>query len=149
MIEMPRVKILNGLFETPDRQFPVGTALQLTCKGEVGNDPRKVCISTCPCIEALINRDIRLKVLLKITLVSFQTIKWCAQKANEWSYTGLPKTPIHSEASPSGCQYTRSSTITYNLSKEDTFTQFLCESGDTGFCGTGTAIQHIKINITG
>lgn len=76
-----------------------------------------------------------------------QTIRWCTQKTNEMMFTRLAQTPIHSEASLSGCQYTRSSTITYNLTNQDTFTKFLCESGDTGLCGTGTAIQHVNITI--
>ncbi|XP_065933592.1 uncharacterized protein [Magallana gigas] len=118
VIEMPRVRILNSFSDTPNRQFPVGTAIQLTCQGEVGNDASK-------------------------------TISWCAQRATEMMFTGLPQTPIHSEASLSGCQYTRSSTITYNLTNQDTFTKFLCESGDTGLCGTGTAIQHVNITIEG
>nr|XP_034301832.1 uncharacterized protein LOC105345013 isoform X3 [Crassostrea gigas] len=117
VIEMPRVKILNELFDTPDRQFPVGTAITLTCQGQVGSDKSN-------------------------------TIRWCAQKTNEMMFTGLPQTPIHSEASLSGCQYTRSSTITYNLTSQDTFTKFLCESGDTGLCGTGTAIQYVNISTT-
>lgn len=75
------------------------------------------------------------------------TIGWCAQKANEISFTKLPQTPIHSEVSQSGCQYTRSSTITYSLTSQDTFTRFLCESGNTGSCGTGTAIQYVNITI--
>lgn len=116
VIEMPRVRILNENFDTPSRQFPVGTAIQLTCQGQVGSDKSK-------------------------------TIRWCARKSSEFSFTGLAQTPIHSEASPLGCQYTRSSTITYNLTEEDTFTEFLCESGDTGFCGTGTAIQYVNITI--
>lgn len=75
----------------------------------------------------------------------FQTIRWCAQKVGEFTFTGLAQTPIYSESSLSGCLYTRSSTITYNLTNQDTFTQFLCESGDTGLCGTGSAIQHVNI----
>lgn len=38
VIEVPRVKILNKLYDTPDRQFPVGTAITLTCQGQVGSD---------------------------------------------------------------------------------------------------------------
>ncbi|XP_052722409.1 uncharacterized protein LOC128193163 isoform X3 [Crassostrea angulata] len=117
VIEMPRVKILNELYDTPDRQFPVGTAITLTCQGQVGSDKSN-------------------------------TIRWCTQKTNEMMFTGLPQTPIHSEASLSGCQYTRSSTITYNLTRDDTFTRFMCESGDTGLCGTGTAIQYVNISTT-
>lgn len=116
-IEMPRVRILNEGFVTPDRQFPVETAIQLTCRGEVGSDP-------------------------------INTIRWCSKKAIELTFTGLAQTPIHSEASPSGCQYTQSSTITYNLTSQDIFTQFLCESGYTGLCGTGTAIQYVNISIS-
>lgn len=74
-------------------------------------------------------------------------IGWCAQRANEMSFTKLPQTPITSAVSKSGCQYTRSSTITYSLTSQDTFTRFLCESGNTGSCGTGTAIQYVNITI--
>eukprot|EP00105_Crassostrea_gigas_P029356 XP_011451283.1 PREDICTED: uncharacterized protein LOC105345013 isoform X5 [Crassostrea gigas] len=116
VIEMPRVRILNENFDTPDRQFSVGTAIQLTCRGEVGSD-------------------------------ASMTIRWCAQKVGEFTFTGLAQTPIYSESSLSGCLYTRSSTITYNLTNQDTFTQFLCESGDTGLCGTGSAIQHVNITL--
>lgn len=116
VIEMPRVRILNQNFDTPSRQFSVGTAIQLTCQGQVGSDKSK-------------------------------TIRWCARKSGDFSFTGLAQTPIHSEASPSGCQYTRSSTITYNLTSADTFTRFLCESGDSGLCETGTAIQYVNITI--
>uniref|UniRef100_A0A8W8KLM2 Ig-like domain-containing protein n=1 Tax=Magallana gigas TaxID=29159 RepID=A0A8W8KLM2_MAGGI len=116
VIEMPRVRILNENFDTQDRQFPVGTAMQLTCQGEVGSD-------------------------------ASQTIRWCAQRAGEFIFTGLPQTPIFSEVSQSGCMFIRSSTITYNLTSEDTFTKFLCEAGDTGLCGTGTAIQYVNITI--
>eukprot|EP00105_Crassostrea_gigas_P029354 XP_011451281.1 PREDICTED: uncharacterized protein LOC105345013 isoform X3 [Crassostrea gigas] len=118
VIEMPRVRILNENFDTPDRQFSVGTAIQLTCRGEVGSD-------------------------------ASMTIRWCAQKVGEFTFTGLAQTPIYSESSLSGCLYTRSSTITYNLTNQDTFTQFLCESGDTGLCGTGSAIQHVNITLKG
>nr|XP_034303099.1 uncharacterized protein LOC105333181 isoform X2 [Crassostrea gigas] len=117
IIELPRVRILNEIYDTPKRQFPVGTTIQLTCHGEIGNDVSK-------------------------------TIRWCARKDGEFSFTGLVQTPIHSKASPSGCQYTRSSVITYNLTSEDIFTEFLCESGDTGMCGTGTAIQYVNISST-
>lgn len=80
-------------------------------------------------------------------LLWFQTIGWCAKRASELSFITLASTPIHSDATPLGCQYTRSSTITYNLTNYDTFTRFLCESGDTGTCGTGTAIQYVNITI--
>lgn len=46
VMEMPQVKMLNDLFITPHRQFPVGTAIQLTCEGEIGSDPNTVRIST-------------------------------------------------------------------------------------------------------
>nr|XP_022325707.1 uncharacterized protein LOC111125833 isoform X3 [Crassostrea virginica] len=116
VIEMPRVRILGEFSDTPARQFPMATALQLTCEGQVGNDASK-------------------------------TIRWCARKSTDFIFTGLPQTPIHSEASLIGCQYTRSSTITYNLTSTDTFTQFLCESGDTGMCGTGSVIQYVNITV--
>lgn len=45
VIEMPRVRILNAPYDTPDRMFPVATALQLTCEGQVGSDSSKVSIS--------------------------------------------------------------------------------------------------------
>lgn len=78
----------------------------------------------------------------------FQTIRWCAKKVGEFTFTGLAQTPIYSESSLLGCLYTRSSTITYNLTNQDTFTQFLCESGYNGLCGTGSAIQHVNITLS-
>lgn len=42
LMEIPRVRILNEGYDTPDRQFPVETAIQLTCQGEVGSDQTKV-----------------------------------------------------------------------------------------------------------
>lgn len=42
VIELPRVKIVNGIFDTPNRQFSVETAIMLTCQGEVGTDLSKV-----------------------------------------------------------------------------------------------------------
>ena len=86
------------------------------------------------------------KLLWIQIIILFQTIRWCARKSTDFTFTGLPQIHIHSEASLFGCQYTRSSTIIYNLTSTDTFTQFLCESGDTGMCGTGSAIQHINIS---
>nr|XP_022325341.1 uncharacterized protein LOC111125637 [Crassostrea virginica] len=115
IIEMPRVRISGELTDTPLRQFPISTVLQLTCEGQIGNDARK-------------------------------TIRWCARKSTDFTFTGLPQTPLHSEASLIDCQYRRSSTIIYNLTDTDTSTQFLCESGDTGMCGTGSAIQYVNIN---
>lgn len=41
-MEIPSVRILNDGYDTPDRQFPVETAIQLTCQGEVGSDQTKV-----------------------------------------------------------------------------------------------------------
>ncbi|XP_061189145.1 uncharacterized protein LOC133197235 [Saccostrea echinata] len=118
LISVPRVGIL-GESDTPNRQFKVGTAIQLTCTGQIGSDPSA-------------------------------TIRWCAQTAGASSFTGLPQIPVHSQASQStGCQYTRSSTITYNLTSSDTHTQFLCESGYSILCGTGTAKQYINITLEG
>ena len=79
--------------------------------------------------------------------ILLKTIRWCARKDTDFTFTGLPQTPLHSEASLLGCQYTRSSTITYNLTSTDNFTQFLCESGDNGMCGTGSAIQYVNISL--
>ena len=39
---MPRVRIFGEPFGTQLRKFPVSTALQLTCEGQVGNDASKV-----------------------------------------------------------------------------------------------------------
>ncbi|XP_061185061.1 uncharacterized protein LOC133193102 [Saccostrea echinata] len=117
VIEMPSVRILGEFSNTPSRQFPVNTAIQLTCTGQIGSD-------------------------------ASATIRWCAKKSQDFTFTGLPQTPVHSEASPStGCQYTRSSTITYNLTSDDTYTQFLCESGSSGLCETGTATQYLNITL--
>lgn len=44
VIKLPRVKISNEIFDTPNGQFPVETAITLTCQGEVGTDPNKVWI---------------------------------------------------------------------------------------------------------
>lgn len=44
VIEMPRLRILNENFDTPNRQFPVGIMIQLTCQGEIGSDASKVSI---------------------------------------------------------------------------------------------------------
>ncbi|XP_062615037.1 uncharacterized protein LOC134276766, partial [Saccostrea cucullata] len=114
--EVYSVRILGQQFDTNERQFEAGTALQLTCTGQIGSDPSA-------------------------------TIRWCAKTAVAQSFTGLPQTPVHSQPSPSGCQFTRSSTITYNLTSSDTYTQFLCESGHSGLCGTGTARQYVNITL--
>ncbi|XP_061188113.1 uncharacterized protein LOC133196217 [Saccostrea echinata] len=119
VIEMPAVRILGEFSNTALREFPVNTAIQLTCTGQIGSD-------------------------------ASSTIRWCAKKSQEFTFTGVPQTPIHSEASLSaGCQYTRSSTITYNLTSDDTYTQFLCESGYSGLCETGTARQYLNISLEG
>ncbi|XP_056003934.1 uncharacterized protein LOC125660939 [Ostrea edulis] len=117
LIETPRVRIVGEFSDTAQRQFSVGTAVQLTCTGQTGSDPRS-------------------------------TIRWCAKTASAFTFTGLPQTPIHSEASLSGCQYTRSSTITYTLTNSDTYTEFLCESGNSGLCETGTAKQYLNITVS-
>ncbi|XP_061187009.1 uncharacterized protein LOC133195162 [Saccostrea echinata] len=44
IIEIPRVRILGEQFDTNERQFEVGTALQLTCTGKIGRDPSAVCV---------------------------------------------------------------------------------------------------------
>ena len=41
-IQTPMVKIVGERFDTQLRIFPVGTSLQLTCKGEVGSNPSNV-----------------------------------------------------------------------------------------------------------
>ncbi|XP_062603188.1 uncharacterized protein LOC134264963 isoform X2 [Saccostrea cucullata] len=118
-IDMPTVRILGEFTNTPSRQFPVGTAIQLTCNGQIGGEPSA-------------------------------TIRWCSKKSQDFSFTGLPQTPVHSEATmSSNCQYTRSSTITYNLTNDDTYTQFLCESGYSPLCETGTAKQYLNITLEG
>ena len=86
-------------------------------------------------------------LFIQQTGFDFKTIRWCVQHANNVGFKELPQTPIHSEASLSESQYIRSSAIIYNLTSADTFTQFLCESGETGICGTGSAIQYVKISI--
>ncbi|XP_061186382.1 uncharacterized protein LOC133194442 [Saccostrea echinata] len=116
VIQIPRVRILGELFDTNERQFEVGTAVQLTCTGQIGSDPSA-------------------------------TIRWCAKTAGAPSFTGLPQTPTHSQSSQSGCQYTRTSSINYNLTTSDTYIQFLCESGYSGLCETGTARQYLNITL--
>ncbi|XP_062613809.1 uncharacterized protein LOC134275552 [Saccostrea cucullata] len=39
LIERPSVRILGQQFDTNERQFEVGAALQLTCTGQIGSDP--------------------------------------------------------------------------------------------------------------
>ena len=109
-----------------------------------------------------INHSSTLKILIYITHIRYLYYNVRHDKAtfnynilttkchviNHITYRhGLSQIPIHSEASLIGCQYTRSSTITYNLTSTDTYTQILCESGDTGMCGTGSAIQYVNISI--
>lgn len=43
-IMSPTVRILNKRNDTSDRQFPVATAITLSCQGEVGSDPNSVSI---------------------------------------------------------------------------------------------------------
>lgn len=45
VIGVPRVRVLNELYDTPNRQFPVGTMITVTCQGEVGSDANKVCMN--------------------------------------------------------------------------------------------------------
>lgn len=41
-MEKMRVRILGEVTDTANRKFAVGTALQLTCTGEVGSEPNNV-----------------------------------------------------------------------------------------------------------
>lgn len=149
LIENPRVRILNKLNDTTKRQFPVRTVLLLTCKGQIGSDPNNVRIYTNFRRITSDNVHVFSLVCYQLYMLWFQTIGWCVKKENEQIFTKLDQTPLHSNASFNGSQYIRSSTITYILTSQDTFTKFLCESGDTGVCGTGTAIQYVNISITG
>lgn len=45
VIEVPRVRILNELYDTLDRQFTDGTAIRLICQGQVGSDGSNVRIT--------------------------------------------------------------------------------------------------------
>lgn len=147
LIEKPRVRILNELNDTTKRQFPVRTVLQLTCKGQIGSDPNNVRIYTNFRRITSDNVHVFSLVCYQLYMLWFQTIGWCVQKENEEIFTKLDQAPLHSNASFNGSQYIRSSTITYILTSQDTFTKFLCESGDTGLCGTGRAIQYVNITI--
>lgn len=75
----------------------------------------------------------------------FQTIRWCSKNSFENSFTDLAS--INTDAKFLDCQYTRSSKINYNFTRDDMFTQFLCESGYSGTCRTGTAIQYVNITF--
>lgn len=46
VMEMPRLRILGDLFDTPSRQFPIGTVIQITCEGQIGSDQSNVRINT-------------------------------------------------------------------------------------------------------
>lgn len=81
--------------------------------------------------------------------IPFQIIRWCIKKASQHSFVVPPLTANHTVPSRFGCQYTRSSTIVYNMTSEDEFTQFLCETGDYEFCGTGSIIRYVNISNLG
>uniref|UniRef100_A0A8W8J9L4 Tyrosine-protein phosphatase domain-containing protein n=1 Tax=Magallana gigas TaxID=29159 RepID=A0A8W8J9L4_MAGGI len=76
-------------------------------------------------------------------------IRWCIKKASQHSFVVFPLTTNHTVPSRFGCQYTRSSTIVYNITSEDEFTQFLCETGDYELCGTGSIIRYVNISNLG
>lgn len=46
VMEMPRVRIQGEPYDTPIRQFPTGTVIQITCEGQIGSDPSTVGINT-------------------------------------------------------------------------------------------------------
>ncbi|XP_078323794.1 uncharacterized protein LOC111124395 isoform X5 [Crassostrea virginica] len=116
-IQSPSIKVFGSAEVTTQREFRNGTTIQLTCTGQIGSNTNSI-------------------------------IRWCVKTAGSSTFFGLPDTAVHSGAVlGAGCQHTRSSTITYNVTSSDTYTEFLCESGFTSLCNSGTAKQFVSIKL--
>ncbi|XP_021365295.1 uncharacterized protein LOC110458065 isoform X5 [Mizuhopecten yessoensis] len=114
----------NALYVTPTpnvngQYYSVGTSLTFSCSGTVGSDKR---IHT-----------------------------WCYKQAgSNTGFTGYPTaTDINQNENglvQDGCNYRRSSTLTYNVTAADTETSFMCEPFTGSMCGTSAA--GLKTNYT-
>ncbi|XP_065933583.1 uncharacterized protein [Magallana gigas] len=117
LIETPKVREAGSGVDTSQREFRNGTVIELTCTGQVGSDHNA-------------------------------TIRWCAKAAGAPTFTGLSNAAVHSmTTSGPNCQNIRSSTVTYNITSSDIRTEFLCESGYSSQCNSGTAKQFLTISL--
>ncbi|XP_021374277.1 uncharacterized protein LOC110463757 isoform X3 [Mizuhopecten yessoensis] len=114
----------NALYVTPSpnvngQYYSVGTTLTFSCSGTVGSDKK---IHT-----------------------------WCYKQAG--SNTGFTDYPTAADINQNenglvqdGCNYRRSSTLTYNVTAADTETSYMCEPFTGSLCGTSAA--GLKTNFT-
>nr|XP_034301819.1 uncharacterized protein LOC105345014 isoform X3 [Crassostrea gigas] len=117
LIETPKVREAGSGVDTSQREFRNGTVIELTCTGQIGSDQNA-------------------------------TIRWCAKTAGAPTFTGLSNAAVHSmTTSGPNCQNIRSSTVTYNITSSDIRTEFLCESGYSSQCNSGTAKQFVTISL--
>lgn len=117
VIETPKVREAGSGVDTNRREFRNGTVIELTCTGQIGSDHNA-------------------------------TIRWCAKAASAPTFSGLSNTAVHSvTTSGPNCQNIRSSTVTYNITSSDFRTEFLCESGYSSQCNSGTAKQFVTISL--
>ncbi|XP_033759125.1 uncharacterized protein LOC117341380 isoform X2 [Pecten maximus] len=91
--------------------YSVGSSLTFTCTGTVGSDKK--------------------------------THKWCYKRATDQGYTGYSTAADINQNDngliQSGCNYQRTSTLTYNVTNEDTNTTFMCEPFTGTVCGSNPA----------
>ncbi|XP_069115045.1 uncharacterized protein [Argopecten irradians] len=101
--------------------YSVGTTLTITCSGTVGSDRK------------------------------YHT--WCYKRANDFGYTGYPTGADINQNDDnlvqSGCNYIRTSTLTYTVTEADSNTTFLCEPFTGSLCGSNPAslIGYLSIQI--
>ncbi|XP_033759241.1 uncharacterized protein LOC117341480 isoform X3 [Pecten maximus] len=91
--------------------YSVGSSLTFTCTGTVGSDKKPH--------------------------------TWCYKRATDQGYTGYPTASDINQNDngliQSGCNYQRTSTLTYNVTNEDTNTTFMCEPFTGTVCGSNPA----------
>ncbi|XP_021374253.1 uncharacterized protein LOC110463742 [Mizuhopecten yessoensis] len=114
----------NALYVTPTpnvngQYYSVGTTLTFGCSGTVGSDKK---IHT-----------------------------WCYKQAGiNTGFTGFPNAANINQnengLAQDGCNYKRSSTLTYNVTAADTETTFMCEPFTGSMCGSSAA--GLKANYT-
>ncbi|XP_069118778.1 uncharacterized protein [Argopecten irradians] len=91
--------------------YSVGTMLTLTCSGTVGSDRKPH--------------------------------TWCYKRVNDFGYTGYPTGADINQNDDnliqSGCNYQRTSTLSYNVTEADSNTTFMCEPYMGTVCGSNPA----------
>ncbi|XP_069115693.1 uncharacterized protein [Argopecten irradians] len=91
--------------------YSVGTMLTLTCSGTVGSERKEH--------------------------------TWCYKRANDFTYTGYPIgadiNQNNDNLVQSGCNYLRTSTLSYNVTEADSNTTFMCEPFTGSMCGSNPA----------